>query len=960
MSAPHLAEFAQLVSGPVGEYVAASGAIGGIVQQQAQLVKQAFEKEYAFLLEAAKMQKPSDDEVGKMIAPIGEIMGSIQKIAADTPPSDEFFNHVSAWSESIPALGWVMAESKPVPFVADFEGAGEFYTSKLLMKFKGTENAKAHQAWVRAVKAVYEALKAYIKSFHTTKLTWNLGLDASAGASGAGAGDEDDDEEEDAGGADPISAFQQIIDGPVKNYVAASAKIGTPVQSQATFVLEAFEKELEFLKTAAKTAKPADGGQSMVGDVGACMGKVGEFASSVGPREPLFNHVSVIAESVSILGWVVVPSGVIAYMSDCEGAGDFYVTKVQVAAKKAENGAKELEWVATVKEMYTALKAYVKEHFTTGLTWNFASAPKPKKVKKPKAAAVDDDDGDADGPDAFSAFQSIVDGPLAAYVSASKTLGGEVEKQAEAYKKAWLAEVEFLKKAGSMAKPADGGQSMVAEVGAEMGKVMEIVGAIGPREPFFNHCTAISESVNVLAWVVVDSKPLPFISDAEGAGEFYLSKVMMTYKKADDGAPHMEWVNTVKALYAALKAYVKDYHMTALTWNFMTNKPKKAKAGGAKRASSSSSSSASLEEFKALVEGPVKATYGGLSLQIGGQVAEQAKIVIEAFEKQLVFLTQAASMAKPSSQDGIMSMLRETGQCIGRIQDIQNAIHPRDAEANHVTAIGESIPALSWVVMESKPVPFITEMEGAGDFYLNKVLMDAKKLDNVKVHQEWVRSVRGIFAALKKFVKDHHTTCLVWNTGAGGGGAVAAGDAEDAMESSAAGGDSISDFEALLVGPLQKFLDLSKSIGSFVEEQAVQYAEVWKKELDFLKSASSMKKPADDEVQAMMTPIGLAMAEVNNIKDKAPPRDELVNHLTAMAESVPALGWVALDSKPIPYVADMAGAGEMYLNRVLQAFKTKDDAQLHKDWVATVKTLYEELKKYIKAHHTTSLQWGSK
>eukprot|EP00186_Timspurckia_oligopyrenoides_P001100 CAMPEP_0182443262 /NCGR_PEP_ID=MMETSP1172-20130603/2033_1 /TAXON_ID=708627 /ORGANISM="Timspurckia oligopyrenoides, Strain CCMP3278" /LENGTH=953 /DNA_ID=CAMNT_0024638469 /DNA_START=140 /DNA_END=2998 /DNA_ORIENTATION=- len=948
-TAPHLADFKALIDGPLSEYCTASTKLGGCVLTQSELVKSAFSASYTFLLTAAQQSKPSDEALQTMVTPIGELMGQIQGIAADTPPRDPLFNHVSAWSESIAALGWVMVDSKAVSYISDFEGAGEFYTSKVLMTYKKADNAADHQQWVKAVKQIFADLKAFVKAHHTQKLEWNKGLTGGAAADDEDEEDEDGDDE--GSSADPVSAFDALVSGPVAAYLEASKAIGGCVESQAADYVEGWKKEAEFIKKAASMPKPDDV-QSLVGDIAAEMGKVGEYGGSVPPRDDLFNHVSAISESVSALGWVVLDSKPVPYITDAEGAGEFYLSKVLMKYKKADDGEKHVKWVTSVKEMYAGLKAYVKEYFTTSLTWNFgaAGAKKPKKTKK---KAVDDDEDDSSGPDPVAAFQEIIDVQLAAYIDLSKKIGGEVATQADSFAAGWKHELEFLKKAAKMPKPDDV-QSMVGDIAGEMGKVGEIASGVPPRETLFNHVTAIGESVGVLGWVVLDSKPVPYIGDMEGAGEFYLSKVLMTFKKADDAAVHQEWVKSVKDLYSALKAFVKEYFSTSLTWNFEANKPKKS-SGGKKTAKKSAASggSSSLSEFKAILDGVV-AEYASLSKTIGGPVLDQSNSLVSAFTQEYEFLVKAAGMPKPASQDDIMAMLTPIGTEIGKAQEIQNSVAPRDPFVNHLTAIGETIPALSWVVVESKPVGFVGDMEGAGDFYLNKVLVDYKKSDDCKTHQEWVRSTRAIFAELKKFVKAHHTTGLMWNTGTGGGAAEADEDDED---DTASGGNVISDFEDLMKGSVATYVDISKKIGGLVEKQALAVLEVYEKELAFLKEASSMSKPSDDVFQTMVTPVGAAMGAVNDVKDSAPPRDEFENHLTAMAESIPALGWVGVDSKPVSFVGDMAGAGEFYLNKVLTQFKGTDSAALHRDWVASVKAMYDDLKAYIKQWHTTKLSW---
>lgn len=48
-----------------------------------------------------------------------------------------FFNHLSAISESIPALGWVIAGPTPVSYVKEMNDSSQFYTNRVLREWKG-------------------------------------------------------------------------------------------------------------------------------------------------------------------------------------------------------------------------------------------------------------------------------------------------------------------------------------------------------------------------------------------------------------------------------------------------------------------------------------------------------------------------------------------------------------------------------------------------------------------------------------------------------------------------------------------------------------------------------------------------------------------------------------------------------------------------------------------------------
>jgi hypothetical protein len=47
------------------------------------------------------------------------------------------------------------------------------------------------------------------------------------------------------------------------------------------------------------------------------------------------------------------------------------------------------------------------------------------------------------------------------------------------------------------------------------------------------------------------------------------------------------------------------------------------------------------------------------------------------------------------------------------------------------------------------------------------------------------------------------------------------------------------------------------------------------------------------------------------------------NHIFAIAEAIPALGWVAVEKTPAPHVKEMSDAAQLYTNRILKEFKDK-------------------------------------
>uniref|UniRef100_A0A671GAB8 Adenylyl cyclase-associated protein n=1 Tax=Rhinolophus ferrumequinum TaxID=59479 RepID=A0A671GAB8_RHIFE len=157
---PPVQAFDSLLAGPVAEYLKFSKEIGGDVQKHAEMVHTGLKLERALLVTASQCQQPGGNKLSDLLAPISE---QIQEVVTfrEKNRGSKLFNHLSAVSESIQALGWVAMAPKPGLYVKEMNDAAMFYTNRVLKEYKDVD--KKHVDWV----------KAYIKEFHTTGLTWS-------------------------------------------------------------------------------------------------------------------------------------------------------------------------------------------------------------------------------------------------------------------------------------------------------------------------------------------------------------------------------------------------------------------------------------------------------------------------------------------------------------------------------------------------------------------------------------------------------------------------------------------------------------------------------------------------------------------------------------------------------------------------------------------------------------------
>lgn len=103
--------FTDIVHGPLGQYLQISLQIGGDVAQHSQLVQQAFGVQLQFLQLANQSAKPANqNDLMNLLKPTSDCITAIQNFR-EAHRTSTFFNHLSAISESIPALGWVAVVS---------------------------------------------------------------------------------------------------------------------------------------------------------------------------------------------------------------------------------------------------------------------------------------------------------------------------------------------------------------------------------------------------------------------------------------------------------------------------------------------------------------------------------------------------------------------------------------------------------------------------------------------------------------------------------------------------------------------------------------------------------------------------------------------------------------------------------------------------------------------------------
>ncbi|PAV24323.1 adenylyl cyclase-associated [Pyrrhoderma noxium] len=165
--------------------------------------------------------------------------------------------------------------------------------------------------------------------------------------------------------------------------------------------------------------------------------------------------------------------------------------------------------------------------------------------------------------------------------------------------------------------------------------------------------------------------------------------------------------------------------------------------------------------------------------------------------------------------------------------------------------------------------------------------------------------------------------------------------------------------ENIIDGKLKSFIDLSKSLGSpLVIEQVGHVESAFKKLRSLLLTVSSCTKPDVNSFGKLQEPIAKEVTTIMGVPEKNRKERVWYNHLMVISEGIPSIGWIGIEPKPGPYVAQMKESAEFYGNKVIKEYKEKDPK--HVEWVRAWMSLIEEQRKYVMEFHTTGLVWNPK
>jgi len=165
-----------------------------------------------------------------------------------------------------------------------------------------------------------------------------------------------------------------------------------------------------------------------------------------------------------------------------------------------------------------------------------------------------------------------------------------------------------------------------------------------------------------------------------------------------------------------------------------------------------------LDDYHTMHNGSLT-SFVNATIALGGDSAEQGKLVRNAFDAHLNLLKVAAANGRPNAGD-LTALLKPLSGAITAVQDFREK-NRKSKQFNHLSAISEGIPFLGWVAVAPKPAAYIVQMHESAQFYTNKVLKEFRQSDAKQA--DWATSFIKLLQEVSAYVKDNHGTGLMWN-----------------------------------------------------------------------------------------------------------------------------------------------------------------------------------------------------
>ncbi|KAM0557920.1 hypothetical protein ACHAPJ_005084 [Fusarium lateritium] len=168
-------EFDAFLNSSVDKYVKLSHQLGGVVAEQAALVKAGFQEQRKFLLISTKAKKPNlsgpDLPVYEsLIKPINAALMAVTELKDANRPNP-MYTQLSTVSDGIMVLAWVTIDTRPYKHVDECLGSAQFFGNRVLKEQKDKDPKQIE--WIQSFYQIFRDLADYVKQYFPNGIPWN-------------------------------------------------------------------------------------------------------------------------------------------------------------------------------------------------------------------------------------------------------------------------------------------------------------------------------------------------------------------------------------------------------------------------------------------------------------------------------------------------------------------------------------------------------------------------------------------------------------------------------------------------------------------------------------------------------------------------------------------------------------------------------------------------------------------
>ncbi|CAG8641598.1 13917_t:CDS:2, partial [Funneliformis caledonium] len=167
-----------------------------------------------------------------------------------------------------------------------------------------------------------------------------------------------------------LAAYDELIEGPLKNFLELSKVIGGIVEDQSHAVEDLFIAQRDYIYITTQSSKPnTETILELIKPTQQSLEKVVDYKEKNRPS-PFFNHLSTVSEGIGALGWVTFEEKPAPFVGELRDSSQFYAHRVIKEFKDKEQSQSHADWANSFVFLLTELQNYIKKCHMTGLVWN--------------------------------------------------------------------------------------------------------------------------------------------------------------------------------------------------------------------------------------------------------------------------------------------------------------------------------------------------------------------------------------------------------------------------------------------------------------------------------------------------------------------------------------------------------------------------------------------------------------